>query len=78
MLIRYPQQLGQQSIIIDSYQNVKSQRKNMHIYKAMPLKLQKEITPIVLAPSSSVFMINICLEDRNVFASLEGLMKFHQ
>ena len=31
-------------------------------------ELQREITQIVLAPSSKVFIISIRLEDRNVFA----------
>ena len=36
-------------------------------------ELQREITPIVLAPSSKVFIISICLEDRNVFARFDEI-----
>ena len=36
-------------------------------------ELQREITPIVLAPSSKVFIISICLEDRDVFARLDEI-----
>ena len=31
------------------------------------------ITPIVLAPSSPIFIINICLENRNVFARFDEI-----
>ena len=36
-------------------------------------ELQREITPIVLAPSSKVFIISIRLEDRNVFARFDEI-----
>ena len=36
-------------------------------------ELQREITPIVLAPSSKVFIITICLEDWNVFARFDEI-----
>ena len=36
-------------------------------------ELQRETTPIVLVPSSKVFMISIRLEDRNVFARFDEI-----
>ena len=37
-------------------------------------ELQREITPIVLAPSSKVFIISICLEEnRDVFARFDEI-----
>ena len=36
-------------------------------------ELQREITPIVLAPSSKVFIISIRLEDRDVFARFDEI-----
>ena len=36
-------------------------------------ELQREITPIVLAPSSKVFIISIRLEDRKVFARFDEI-----
>ena len=45
--------LRSQAIIKESYQNAKSQRKNIHNIKAMALlRVTREITIIVLAPSS--------------------------
>ena len=41
--------------------------------KAIKNYILREITPIVLAPSSSVFIISICLEDRNVFARFDEI-----
>ena len=41
----------------------------MHIYKSHGItKRNTNVTLIALAPSSFVFIISICLEDRNVFA----------
>ena len=46
----------------------------MHIYKSHGIiKLQREITLIALAPSSYIFLISICLEDRNVFARFDEI-----
>ena len=36
-------------------------------------ELKREITPIVLAPSSKVFIISIRLEDRNVFPRFDEI-----
>ena len=36
-------------------------------------ELQREITPIVLAPSSKVFILSIRLEVRNVFARFDEI-----
>ena len=36
-------------------------------------ELQREITPVVLALSSKVFINSICLEDRNVFARFDEI-----
>ena len=46
--------------------------KKLSIQKATK-KLQREITPTVLAPSSQVFIITICLENRNVFARFDEI-----
>ena len=46
--------------------------KKLSIQKATK-KLQREITPKVLAPSSQVFIITICLENRNVFARFDEI-----
>ena len=68
MLIRYPPPPRRQSIIKDSYQNAKV-RENFAYIKAMALlRVTKGKTLIALAPSSEIFIISICLEDRNVFA----------
>ena len=53
----------------------KSEKKYAYI-KAMTFfykELQREITLIALAPSSYVFIISICLEDRNVFARFDEI-----
>ena len=36
-------------------------------------ELRRETNPIVLAPSSKVFIISICLEDRYVFARFDEI-----
>ena len=36
-------------------------------------ELQREITPIVLAPCSKVFIISIRVEDRDVFARFDEI-----
>ena len=46
----------------------------MHIQKPWHYKeLQRGITLKALAPSSKVFIISICLEDRNVFARIDEI-----
>ena len=43
------------------------------ILRKLSLRITKEITPIVLAPCSKVFIICICLEDRSVFARFDEI-----
>ena len=47
----------------------------MHIYKSHGIikNYKEKLLLIALAPSSSVFIISICLEDRNVFARFDEI-----
>ena len=47
----------------------------MHIYKGHGIikKYKREIIPIVLAPSSKVFIISVRLDDRNVFSRFDEI-----
>ena len=76
MLIRYPRR----------FQNAKRERKPvdwtlkaLYIYiyaytKAMALlRITRRIILKALAPSSMVFVVSICLEDRNVFARIDEI-----
>ena len=72
MLIRYPPQ--GKSIIKDSSKCKKSEKKYAYLQKPWHYEeLQKEITLKAFAPSSKVFIISICLEDRNVFARFDEI-----
>ena len=72
MLIRYPRRVTVNNKRLISKR--KKSEKYMHIQKpGHYLELQREITLIALAPSSLVFIISICLEDRNVFARFDEI-----
>ena len=74
MLIRYPPQVSTQKV--RENQLTGPSRHCIYAYtKAMALlkRITREITLKALAPSSYVFIVSICLEDRNVFARIDEI-----
>ena len=43
------------------------------VLRKLSSELQREKTPLILVPSSQVFLISIRLEDRNVFARYDEI-----